>query len=183
LSYSPEKNISYIDIYKEVDGEFIYAGMISPRQKEIYIDGLELGTEYSYKLVPYNYDGVSGDAVEVTGSTIIPEYTITEQSLLKNGSSVPGITSSGRYAVKTVVTDYLLEDMKYSQVVAVYKDNTLQKLYTDNASFTAGGKEAEGKEIITNIEIGGGTGWTVELHMWDGIETMNILAPCVTFSN
>ena len=182
LSYEPSENISYIDMYKKLDGEYGYCGKISPRQKEIYIDGLELGTEYSYKLIPHNYDGVSGDAVEVTASTVIPEYTITGQELLKNGNAVNSITGAGSYAVRTVVTDYLVDAMKYSQVVAVYKDNTLQKLYIDDNTFTAGGKQAEGNIITTDIEIGGGTGWTVELYMWDGADSMNILAPSITFS-
>ena len=33
----------------------------------------------------------------------------------------------------------------------------------------------------TDIEIGGGTGWTVELYMWDGAETMKILSPSIIF--
>lgn len=182
LSYTPGENISYIDVYRKVDSEYIYAGMISPRQKEIYMDGLELGTEYSYKLIPQNYDGVAGEAVEVTGTTVIPEYTITGQELLKNGNPVEAIRGMGTYTVRTVVTDYLVENMNYAQVVVVYKDNTLKKLYIDNTSFTAGGKEAEGNVITTDIEIGGGTGWTVELYMWDSCEDMNILSPAITFS-
>ena len=39
----------------------------------------------------------------------------------------------------------------------------------------------EGDVITTNIEIGGGTGWTVELYMWDSSEGMNILAPSIVF--
>ena len=114
--------------------------------------------------------------------TVIPEYTITGQELLKNGNPVEAISGMGTYTVRTVVTDYLVENMNYAQVVAVYKDNTLKKLYIDNTSFTAGGKEAEGNVITTDIEIGGGTGWTVELYMWDSCEDMNILSPAITFN-
>lgn len=181
LEYSPESNISFIDMYKKVDEEYRYCGKISPRQKEIYIDGLDVGTEYFYKLVPHNYDGVAGEAVEVSGTTVIPDYTITGQTLLKNGNSVPAIAGMGNYAVQTVVTNYLVDNMKYAQVVAVYKDNTLQKLYIDNHSFAPGHKDADGNVITTNIEIGGGTGWTVELYMWDSSEGMNILAPSIMF--
>jgi hypothetical protein len=46
---------------------------------------------------------------------------------------------------------------------------------------TWGYKEASGNGITTNIEIGGETGWTVELYMWDSIEGMNILAPSIMF--
>lgn len=181
LVYSPEANISYIDMYRKDDGVYRYCGKISPRQKEIYIDGLDLGTEHFYKLVPYNYDGVEGEAVEVSGTTLIPDYTITGQTLLKNGSSVSLVAGMGSYAVQTVVTNYKVENMKYAQVVAVYKDNTLQKLYIDNHSFTPGYQDANENVITTNIEIGGGTGWTVELYMWDSSEDMNILAPSIIF--
>ena len=168
-------------MYRKDDGVYRYCGKISPRQKEIYIDGLDLGTEHFYKLVPYNYDGVEGEAVEVSGTTLIPDYTITGQTLLKNGSSVSAVAGMGSYAVQTVVTNYKVENMMYAQVVAVYKDNTLQKLYIDNHSFTPGYQDANENVITTNIEIGGGTGWTVELYMWDSSEDMNILAPSIIF--
>lgn len=183
LSYDAGANVSYIDVYKEQDGEYVYSGKISPVHNELYIDKLTLGTEYTYRLTPYNADDVAGESVDVTGKTLIPDYTIEDITLLKNGTETAEITGSGTYTVKTVVTDYLVEDMKYAQVVAVYKDNTLQKLYNTEHSFTAEGADAQGNEIqTTDIEIGNGSGWTIEVHMWDSIEDMNILYPCVTFA-
>lgn len=182
LSYRAEENISYINMYKKQDDEYIFCGKISPTQEEIYIDGLDLSTEYTYRLLPFNADGVEGEGVDVTATTTMPDYTITGQALMKNGREVFSISGSGIYEVKTVVTDYKVNDMKYAQVVAVYKDNTLQKLYVSNHSFEAEGKTAQGKTIkTTDIEIGGGTGWSVELYMWDGVETMEILSPNITF--
>jgi len=183
LTYEAGANVSYINIYKKQGNEHIFCGKLSPKQKEVYIDRLTLGTEYTYKLTPYNADDVAGESVDVTGKTLIPDYTITDITLLKNSTMTPNIIGAGTYTVKTVVTDYLVGDMKYAQVVAVYKDNTLQKVYNSNHSFTAGGTSAQGNEILTtNIEIGSGTGWTIELHMWDSLGDMNILYPCFTFS-
>lgn len=183
LNYEAGANVSYINIYKEQDGEYVYCGKLSPNQKELYIDGLRLGTEYSYRLTPYNADDVEGESVDITGKTLIPDYTIEGITLLKNGNVTSKVDGAGTYTVKTVVTDYRVEDMKYAQVVAVYKDNALHKLYISDHSFTAEGADAQGNEIsTTDIQIGTGTGWTIELHMWDSIEDMNILYPCFTFA-
>ena len=117
-----------------------------------------------------------------TASAGISASEETAAAVVKNGREVLSIVGKGIYEVKTVVTDYKVNDMKYAQVVAVYKDDTLQKLYVSNYSFQAEGKTAQGKTITTtDIEIGGGTGWTVELYMWDGAETMKILSPSIIF--
>lgn len=182
LSYEAEENVSYINVYKEQDSEYVFCGKISPNQEELYLDKLALGTEYTYRLTPFNADDVEGESVDVTAKTLIPDYTIEDITLLKNGTATDKITGAGTYTVKTVVTDYLVENMKYAQVVVVYKDNTLYKVYNSDHTFTAEGTNAQGIDVLTtDIEIGGGTGWTIELHMWDGIETMNILAPCITY--
>ena len=176
---NPSKNYNGMEIYQEVFGKYEYRGTINAGTEEINISGLNNGTSYKYKLVPFNNDGFYGEESEISFTTVMPKYEIAESILYKDGVKTEALSGSGKYSIALPIKNNLYEDgLKCVQLAAVYKNNTLEKLYSSEMTIPQNGKE----NVVTEFEIPEGEGYCVQIFVIDSRNEWNTLCPMVNYN-
>lgn len=173
--------IDHVNLYRKLFDNYEYRGALDLENTTLRMENLNIGTEYTYLLKPVNSLGYEGEGIEVSAETAMPDFEVTEAKLFKTNVQVNSISGSGTYTVQTTVKDYAIKDMTYTQVVALYKDGVIVKIYVTEKTLQPQAKNKAAVKVNTNFTIDTGTGYTAEVFTLDSIESMNIIQRCKIF--
>jgi len=175
----------FLKLYENVSGEWEYRGEIARGINNLKITGLEMGTEYSYRVIPLNFDYVQGTAVDVTAKTIIPEYEISGPVLYKKNvennayEEIEALNGSGDYRVVLNLKNNLDEDgLPIVQFVTVYDSDNIMRIIkrtADNAAMTPVGDNPY--EVSTEFTIPEDVSYTpetLEYFAFDSVQSLNL---------
>lgn len=178
----PKKNYAGAYIYQKVFDEYEYRGILASDVSSVSVEGLEIDKEYNFKIVPFNSEGYEGEAAEISITTLIPDFEISDIQLYKDGSAVSGISGAGEYSVSVPVKNYVFEDgFGYEQLVAVYKGDILEKLYSTAPIIEKKGINAPFTKTVTEFSIPEGEGFNVQVFILDSRKDLNVLRPAVFY--
>lgn len=120
-----------VKLYQKVFDNYEYRGSVSSKFTEAVFNTLKQNKEYTFKLVPYNTSRFDGEAKELTVTTALVDYDITEPVLTKDGSVTDKFTGAGEYKITTTAKNNSVEEgISYEQLVGIYEGNTLVKVYS-----------------------------------------------------
>ena len=164
-----------IEVYEKYYGKDIYIGTVV-KDSKISLTNLIQGREYTYKLVPVNNDNVKGTPVEVTGTTILPDYEIGNVVLKSGDSEIKKLSGAGDYTITFSVKNNVFEDgMNVEQFVAVFdKDNVLWDIFSTKKKINKTGQGKPYTNISTSFTVPGDD-YTVEYFVFDDRTTLNII--------
>ena len=182
-----DMNYRFLKLYENVSGEWEYRGEIARGVDKFKITGLEMGTEYSYMIIPLNSCYVQGAAAEVTVKTIIPEYEISGPVLYKKDvetnayEEIEALDGSGDYKVVLKLKNNLIEKgLPIVQFITVYDSDNIMRIIkrtADNSAMTPVGDNPD--EILTEFTIPENISYTpetLEYFAFDSVLSLNMFS-------
>ncbi len=169
VSYKkPAEKYSGAKLYQKVQGNYEYRGIISGNTESFNITGLQENKEYEFRIVPFNSDRVEGVAEDFTVTTLLRDYDITEPVVYKGNSVVDALSGAGEYKVVTTAKNNLLGDnLNYEQLVGIYKNNTLVKVYSTKQSVPQTAQNAPYTNTETVFTVPEGDSYKVKIFVVD----------------
>lgn len=163
-------------VYQKVFGEYEYRGTLNADISELKIDGLDMGSEYSFKIAAINSGGVEGEAQEVTVEVKIPDYIVNRPVLKKDGAVVSEISGKGNYTVTVSAKNNGFEDgFEFEQLVAVYDGKRMEKLYSKKQTVPQKHAYASYTDNVCEFSITEDGDYSVEVYVIDSRENLNLL--------
>ena len=168
ISWSnPKASCRGVSLYQKVFDDFEYRGFISSAAESIKLSGLDKGKEYTYKIVPVNNYGAEGKGKEITFTTEVPDYEITDVAIKKNGNKAEGISGKGTYTFAVKAKNYLIEDeIECELIVALFKKNgEMEAIYSQKKDILMTEKNVSPSNIYVTVNVPDDSGYTAEVYL------------------
>ncbi|MGN0178149.1 MAG: hypothetical protein ACI4DY_01740, partial [Monoglobaceae bacterium] len=174
-----------VDIYQKVFDNYEYRGTLNDGISLLKMSGLDPGGEYSFRLVPFNTDRVSGSGAEVSLTTLVPEIDINKPSLTLDGKTVREIKGAGRYKLSISAKNNVLDEgLKYEVIAALYdKDDTLIGVSSAAANVLKRPERAPYSTKEIYIDVPEDEGSYLEVYVIDSRETLNRFYDTVVYGS
>jgi len=164
---NPNESSSGVRMYQKVFDDFEYRGFINSVADSINLSGLDKGKEYTYKIVPVNSYGAEGAGKEITFTTKVPDYEISDVAIKKNGKATEGISGKGTYTFAVNAKNNLIEDgIECELIVALFKENgEMEGVYSQKKDIPMTEKNASPTDIYVTVNVPDDSGYTAEVYL------------------
>ena len=174
-----------VDIYQKVFDNYEYRGTLENGISSLKLTGLRTGKDYSFKVVPFNTDRVSGAEEEVSVTTLVPDYVIEKPVLTLGTKTVKEITGAGKYKLSVSAKNNALDENLEFEIIAVLydKDDTRIKVYSALSSVKKRSERAPytAKDIL--IDVPQDRGSYLEVYVVDSRADFNRVYDTVVYDN
>lgn len=168
-------NISGIRVYQKLyEDYFEYRGDLSAEATSLKLTGLNNGSEYTFRLVPYNANGKEGTEKDVTFTLSIPDYEVIDigTDMSRNDS---GEVQAGNYTVTSHVKNNGIDGgLPYEQIVAVYKDSMLIGVYSTEATILKTSGKADPTAVKTQFGVPEAGKYSVKIFTMDNRDDLTL---------
>lgn len=171
----PSGDYAGANIYQKVFDEYEYRGTLNKDISELKIGGLDMGSEYSFRIAALNSSGVEGEAQEITAKVEVPDYIINQPILKKDGEVVFEISGAGNYRVTIPGKNNGFENgFEFEQLVAVYNGKRMEKLYSSKINVPQKHPYASYTENVCEFTISEDGDYSVEVYVIDARGNLNL---------
>ena len=171
-------------IWTEVDGKKVCS----------WVDDIEYSSSQRFSVAMYSWTDLPVDlymdnySIRKSGSVVSFDNFVDELVLYRDDGSIvldsSGIKEGTTYSLKTTVSNFSSENADIVLCVALYQDNKLAKLYTQNRTITAHSYNAPAQMQfgIDAADIDKTKSVKLKAMLFDSLENIKPLVNCTTIS-